>query len=179
MVTTQRFRSALNGFNREDVVNYIEYLNNQHRIKMDQLNNQLSELQSRPVEDTIALHEQLEAALARCAQLEEQLTEAKEAPAIQPVNPVSSTEADELEAYRRAERTERLAQERAQQIYAQANAALADASLKAESAAEHIGSVADQAAEQLKECQDTILAAKSSFQDAVAALYAIRPEDEQ
>ena len=43
MAATQRFRSALNGFNREDVVNYIEYLNNQHNAKLEQLNNQLQQ----------------------------------------------------------------------------------------------------------------------------------------
>ena len=41
MAATQRFRSAFNGFNREDVVNYIEYLNIRHTAEMDQFNNQL------------------------------------------------------------------------------------------------------------------------------------------
>ena len=176
MASNQRFRSALNGFNREDVVNYIEYLNNQHKSQVDQLNNQLQEAHSQPAEAPSDLQEQLDAALARCAELEEKLARQPE-PVAAPVS--TSTTTDELEAYRRAERAERLAQERAQQIYSQANAALADAALKAEAAASHIGTVADQAAAQLKECQDTVCSAKSSFQEAVAALYAIKPESGQ
>ena len=43
MPATQRFRSAFHGFNREDVVNYIEYLNNHYTAQVQQLNNQLQE----------------------------------------------------------------------------------------------------------------------------------------
>ena len=35
------FRSAFNGFNREDVVHYIDYLNTQHSNQINQLNSQL------------------------------------------------------------------------------------------------------------------------------------------
>jgi len=37
----QTFRSAFNGFRREDVVRYIEYMNNKHNAQVEQLNNQL------------------------------------------------------------------------------------------------------------------------------------------
>ncbi len=46
MAELQNFRSAFNGFNREDVVNYIAYLNNQHNTKINQLQNQLHAAQS-------------------------------------------------------------------------------------------------------------------------------------
>jgi chromosome segregation ATPase len=166
MAAAKQFRSALNGFNREDVVHYIEYLNNQHRSQVEQLNNQLQAALAR--QDNSDLQAQLDEALAKCAQLEAQL-KAQPAPA--------DTTAQELEAYRRAERTERVARERAQQIFTQANAVLADASLKAEAAAASIGSLADQAAAQLKQCQESVLATKEAFQDAVQTLYAIRPEE--
>ena len=39
MATPQSFRSAFNGFNREDVVHYLEYLNAKHASQLDQLNN--------------------------------------------------------------------------------------------------------------------------------------------
>ena len=41
MAGMQNFRSALGGFNREDVVSYIEYLNTQHKAQIAQLNTQL------------------------------------------------------------------------------------------------------------------------------------------
>ena len=85
----------------------------------------------------------------------------------------------ELEAYRRAERVERVAKERAEQIYAQANGVLAEATLKAESASAHIGAIADQVSNQLKEYQDSVLETKATFQEAVATLYAIKPKTEE
>lgn len=45
MAETQTFRSAFNGFNRQDVVSYIEMLNNRHNAERNQLNTQLQLLQ--------------------------------------------------------------------------------------------------------------------------------------
>lgn len=168
MAPMQRFRSALYGFNREDVVRYIEYLNHQHASKVEQLTNQLQAAQARS--NTAALQAQLDAALEKCKALEEQLAATSETGAV-----ISSE--TELEAYRRAERTERLAKERANYIFTQANAILSEAALKAETAATQIGVIADEAAEQLKKCQESVTASKESFQEAVQALYAIRPEE--
>ena len=168
MAPMQRFRSAFHGFNREDVVHYIEYLNHQHSSKIEQLTNQLQAAQAQ--NNTEALQAQLNAALEKCKVLEAQLSAVAESGAI-----ISSE--TELEAYRRAERTERLAKERANHIFTQANAILSDAALKAESAANQIGIIADQAAEQLKKCQESVTASKESFQEAVQALYAICPEE--
>ena len=176
MAPVQHFRSALNGFNREDVVHYIEYLNNFYNAQIQQLNTQLQNAMAKPVaEEESDLRAQLDEALAKCAELEAQLAE-KPAENVQSVQAASCTEA-ELEAYRRAEKAERMANERAQQIYAQANAVLAEAALKAEAAAAQIGAAADAAAAQLQACQESVLGTKDVFQDAVASLYAIRPEE--
>lgn len=165
MAATQRFRSALNGFNREDVVNYIEYLNNRHNAQLEQLNTQLQEAKGAVSEDVVAdLQAQLDAALARCAELEEKLC-AKE-----------STASMELEAYRRAEKAERVANERAQEIYAQAQTALNGATTIAEAAAEEFNQVAERTAQQLKEYQNSIAATVSGFKSAVASLNAVKPE---
>jgi len=182
-MAAQHFRSAFNGFNREDVVHYIEYLNNQHRSQIEQLNSQLQAAlaKSAPAEDT-DLRTQLEAAQARITELEELLAQAPQEAAAEPEAPVATIVPNveaELEAYRRAERTERVARERAQQIYEQANAVLADATAKAEAASTHIGVIADQVLAQLKEYQDTVAGTKDAFQEAVATLYAIRPESEE
>lgn len=167
-MATQHFRSAFRGFNREDVVHYIEYLNNQHNAQIEQLNNQL-QIASKATTADDSLQAQLDAALERCAQLETQLAAAPTPP---------STAEQELEAYRRAERAERLAQERAQQICVQANAILADATAKAEVAATHIADLAERANTQLQAYQTAIADSRTLFQDAVGALYAICPDSE-
>ncbi len=159
----QHFRSALGGFNREDVVRYIEYMNNQHKSEIEQLNTQLQTAQEALNRAAGVSNEELlaklEAAEARCAQLEAQLGQS---PAVA---------GDELEAYRRAERAERLARDRASQIYAQTNAVLADATLKIEAASDSFGTASAQLAQQLEK-------SKQELQEAVAGMYAIRPVEE-
>ena len=161
-MTNQHFRTAINGFNKQDVVRYIEYLNAQHNAQIAQLNNQLKTAQE-PADDR--LQAKLDAALAKCAELEAQLAKAPSAPAGQ-----------ELEAYRRAEETERLARERAQQIYTQANAILADTTAKAEAASTRIAQLAQQANAQMQAYQEAIAGSQTLFQEAVDALVAVKPE---
>lgn len=172
MAEIQSFRTAFRGFNRHDVVNYIEYINNKHNSQVEQLNQQLQEALQRPTDDDLA--KQLADAQARISELEALL--ADEGNAV-PAAGISCSE-QELEAYRRAERTERVARERAQQIYAHANSVLSDATAQAQSASAHIGAIADQVAEQLREYQQSVLSTKDTFQEAVASLQAIRPEEE-
>ncbi len=173
MSELKNFRSAFRGFNRQDVVNYIEYINNTHNAQVEQLNNQLQAALSQPTDEE--LKAKLEAAEARIAELEETLAQQDRAV----LSDGASCTEQELEAYRRAERVERVAKERAEQIYAQANGVLADATLKAESASAHIGAIADQVSNQLKEYQDSVLETKATFQEAVATLYAIKPQEEE
>ena len=168
MAGFQNFRSAFHGFNREDVVHYIEYMNHQHNEKVEQLNTQLQNAQEelqqlRVAPDTCALQAQLEEALEKIAALEAQIAQA-------PAAQANVQNSDELEAYRRAERAERLAQERAAQIYAQANAVLADATVKVEEAADGMNAMAQQVQQQLDASRQNLL-------EAVAAMYAIRPEN--
>ena len=66
MAEVLNFRSAFNGFHREDVVHYIEYLNAKHTTEVNQLNSQLEQLRSQNAvpADVAELQEQLAAALA-------------------------------------------------------------------------------------------------------------------
>ena len=162
-MATKHFRSAFHGFNRQDVVQYIEFLNNQHNAKVEQLNNQLRNAKAAPADSE--LQAKLDAALERCAQLEAQLASAG----------VGSSE-QELEAYRRAERAERIAQERAQQICTQANAILADTTAKAEAAAACIAQLADQTNAQLLAYQEAVSGTQAVFREAVDSLSALKPE---
>lgn len=184
MAVNQTFRSAFNGFNREDVVRYIEYINNQHNAQVAQLTNELEELraqlaqaQETPVPDTSDLELRLEASENCCAALREELAEAN-AMLEEALNQQQNTEtrtADELEAYRRAERTERLAKERAEQLYAQANAALAEATTMVDQAASQLGIMANDIAGQMNNFRDAVIGTKSVLADAATAMYAIRP----
>lgn len=160
MAETHRFRSAFRGFNREDVVHYIEYINSKHTAQVNQLNSEIAFLRQ---------------------QLERKQTEAPtEAPAEAPAAPAvqTCTEA-ELEAYRRAERTERIAKERAEQIYRQATATLADATTRVDDAAGTLTAMADSVKEQLELLQSAIDSSKASLKDAAAIMSTIRPEDEE
>ena len=167
MAAPQRFRTAFRGFHREDVVNYIEFLNNQHAAQVTQLRNQLQEVDADAVNQaTESLQEQLDAARQYCAELEQKLA-----------NMQANTADKELETYRRAERAERQANERARQIYDQANAALAEATQMAESAAEKVGQIADATVTQLREYQASISATADGFREAAATLYAVKPQE--
>lgn len=179
MSELQNFRSAFNGFNREDVVHYIEYINNKHKAELSQLNTEIQTLQAElsllrltAAQADNSLAPQLEQEQAARAALEQELAEVKAQLAHTPTKDHTN---EELEAYRRAERVERMAQERASQICDQANGMLAEASVKIDEAAAHIGSMADDLAAQLGALQEAVLGSKQTLHDAAAAMYAIRP----
>ena len=199
MDTVRNFRSAFHGFNREDVVRYIEYLNAQHSTDVNQLKSEIQSLQEElnqlrcePSSDA------LKEAAARCADLEQErdrladaLKQEQEKQSVPsgPSPDASAVSADrqELEAYRRAERAERLAEERASRIYQQANGVLAEATVQVDEAASQLDGAAaqvsseinrlsQQIADQLAHLQDEIASSKKFLQDAASALYTIKPE---
>lgn len=185
MAELQNFRSAFNGFNREDVVLYIEYLNNRHNAERNQLQSQLQTaqeeleaLRAAPVVDPEVVS-QLEEAQGKCAELEAELAAVKEQldQALAELNKPQTDE--ELAAYRRAERAERVANERVTQLYAQANGALADATLKVDDAAQQVGQIVDQVVAQLGSLHAAVAGSKNTLRDAAAALYAVRPVSEE
>lgn len=250
------FRSQFNGLNREDVVSYIEYLNNKHATEVSQLKSEIERLKSKL--NTSVLPSDLESAeqrsdalVARVAELELQLAE-KTAEAEQlkqaeptPAEPVvivddsalrlqqernadleakcASLDAEkavlelrvreleaknaeqaakntdlaaqlqqaqeasrkaakdmgadrELEAYRRAERVERMAAERAEMVYHKTNSALADATVMVDNAADQIGQMSDSIITQLQQLQEAVCSSKQVLRGAATVMYAIRPE---
>ena len=190
-MTEQTFRSSFNGFNREDVVRYLEYINAKHAAELNQLRSELEFLRSKeipaPVEtvcDNSELVEQQAARIRelfdRCKAQEEtiaDLTARLENTQTTEAAPITCPE-QELEAYRRAERAERVARERAEVVYHQANAVLSDATAKVDEAAALIGSMADQLSGQLSQFQSAVTSSKQALHDAATTLYAIRPEAE-
>lgn len=199
MAVQQNFRTAFNGFNREDVVHYIEFLNAKHTAEINQLHSELEYLrgaqakheeapaasQAEENDDLIEqqagrirelfdekneLLKQLQEAEAEKARLAAELEAARQ----QGRNAQSRME-EELEVYRRAERTERLARERADQLYRQANGALADATGMVDEAAGQIGQLTDRVMAQLGELQAAVSGSKQALRDAAATMYAICP----
>ena len=192
MSTPQSFRSALNGFNREDVVHYLEYLNTKHSNQVNQLtaeNENLrqqvealpdAESQRRPVasleEKCAELTRQLEQSQSRCAELEQQLEQSHCAVPEQVQEPALSPSAsEELEAYRRAERIEREAKERAELVYFQANSVLTEASARVDGISSDITEMADKVMTQLTQLQVAVSSSKQALQDASSIMGAIRP----
>lgn len=191
MAAPQNFRSAFNGFNREDVVHYLEYLNAKHTNQINQLTAEnealraqvdtLPELESQQLlvasleEKCAELTRCLEVAQARCEELEQAAAQApaEAAPAQEPtLSPIAS---DELEAYRRAERIEREAKERAELVYFQANSVLTEATAKVEGISSDITEMADKVMTQLTQLQIAVSSSKQALQDASSIMGTIRP----
>ena len=187
MSAPQNFRSAFNGFNKEDVVHYLEYINSKHTAQVNQLtveNEELrAQLNTQPDEDLIAslrqqcaeLEARLEAAQARCAQLEEQLQQKEEVVVVEKPQTVAPGIAEELETYRRAERIEREARERAELVYFQANGVLTEACAKVDTVSADITEMADQVMSQLTQLQVSVSKSKQALQDAASIMNTIRP----
>lgn len=189
MAEQKTFRTALNGFNREDVVRYIEYLNAQHTAQINRLNSELDFLrsQSAPVAAQAPADSDLvEQQAARIRELFDLSKEQEETIAAlraelehaQQQTCSRSRMEEELETYRRAERTERMARERAEQMYRQANAVLADATAKVDDAADLISRMSDKVMSELSELQNAVTGSKQALKDAAATMYTICPDSE-
>ena len=201
MSAPQKFRTALNGFNREDVASYLEYLNSKHSAQVNQLTSEAEFLRAKldsvqPAEnqdelisalesERDSLRAQLEELKTYCASLELELEEARNTPVAAPAAPVvipaapapSYSAAEELEIYRRAERTERMAKERADLIYRQTNGVLNEASVRVHEMADQVVPIADQILMQISQLQNTVNATKQSLQDAVVIINTLRPDN--
>lgn len=199
MAASYNFRPAFNGFNREDVVHYIEYINSKHTAQVNQLRSDLASaqqenatLKAQPQKNP-ELEAQVAALQAKIDHLEEDVLTAQIAKsdletqladmtaqrdnALSEQANIQRRNELELEAYRRAERMERQAKERTDAMYQKANGVLADATAKVDDAARQITGIADQVAAQLAVLQQAVTGSKAALTDAAAALYAIRPEE--
>ena len=194
MSAPQNFRTSFNGFNREDVVRYIEYLNAKQTAQVNQLTSENEELRKKL--------ETLEASPVLSAETEEKLAAAEaELNAVKSTLEQTAAERDsalaevealkaqleeqnnqkltamELEAYRRAEQAERVAKERADQIYQQATGTLAQATTQVDNAAVQFRQVTERINLQIGQLQAAVEMSKSALVDAATTMYSIRPEN--
>ncbi|MCI6297169.1 MAG: hypothetical protein MR608_06110 [Clostridiales bacterium] len=190
------FRSSLHGFNRQDVANYLEYLNNRHAAQVNQLNTDLEALRRQaeaPAEDP-----QRAALETRCQELEQQLAAARkerdealaQKEAVEQKLEAAQRDREEallrssgekldanreLEAYRRAERTERVARERAEQVYNETGTVLTQASNRIEAALRQMTGISQQVTGQLDTLQTAIASSRLALQDAAQTIDKLKP----
>ncbi len=197
MAAPQSFRTAFNGFHKEDVVRYLEFMNNRHQAQLGQMASEMEQLRAQlakadknealtflearcvELEEKLAAAESERDAFAeKCLELEGQLA-AKTETAVEPAAPIAPVlapgAAEELETYRRAERIEREARERAELVYFQANGVLTEATAKVDGIAADITDMADQVMAQLTQLQMAVSGSKQALQDASAIMNTIRP----
>ena len=177
MAQLQNFRTAFNGFNREDVVHYLEYLNTRHQNQINQLTAEAEELRSRLANQPEDQQELIDQLKAQVEDLTQQLEQAKQAQAETPAasEPAVSSGNAELDTYRRAEHVKKTAREQAELIYHQANGVLAEATGKVEHISADITAVADRVVGQLTQLQMAVSSSKQVLQDAASLMRAIRP----
>ena len=168
MAESHKFRREFRGFHREDVVRYIEFMNKKNTSLVNQL-----KAENQGLKDELAALRAKNGDAekdALIASLQEELAQLQAQQA--PIEPTES----ELEAYRRAERAERVAKERADQIYQQATATLSEATLQVDTAAQQMTQLAEQVSAQISALQATVDSSKDALASAAATMDAIRPE---
>lgn len=190
------FRSSLHGFNRQDVANYLEYLNNRHAAQVNQLNTDLEALRRQA--EASAEDPQRAALETRCQELEQQLAAARkerdealaQKEAVEQKLEAAQRDREEallrssgekldanreLEAYRRAERTERVARERAEQVYSETSTVLTQASNRIEAALRQMTGISQQVTGQLDTLQTAIASSRLALQDAAQTIDKLKP----
>ena len=73
MAASYSFRKSLNGFNREDVVHHLEYLNTRHTSQINQYKAELEakEQELKQLRGLVGVQEQLEELQSYCTALEQ------------------------------------------------------------------------------------------------------------
>ena len=178
-----KFRGSLGGFNRTDVADYIEKLCLTHAAELKERSRRAEELQTQ-LEETRAKLRETEADRDR---LQDQLQEARDqlqeahdaleaatAPEPEPEEPEEPEEVEapeeapdypslELEAYRRAEATERLAARRAEQLSRQMQEFVAHISQRYAETGEEIAALSEDMRNDLQRLQDSLSDLESLF----------------
>lgn len=175
-----KFRGSLGGFNRTDVADYIEKLCLTHAAELKERSRRAEELQTQ-LEETRAqlreteadrdrLQDQLQEVRAQLQEAQDAL-EAATAPEPEPEEPEEAEAPEEapdypsleLEAYRRAEATERLAARRAEQLSRQMQEFVAHISQRYAETGEEIAALSEDMRSDLQRLQDSLSDLESLF----------------
>lgn len=177
MADFKKFRSSMGGFNRADVSNYIERLCAEYnrtekklREENEALTARIQVLEAEAAEKAAALEAanakltETETALASTeSALEEALIMVDEQQALRAAEAEQAQQAEaahyatmELEAYRRAEATERMAQERSTRLRQQLNDLLDQVSARYEQTGQEIEVLTEDIRTNMKRLQDAL-----------------------
>lgn len=187
MADFSKFRSSLGGFHRGDVANYIESLSMQHAAAMKEKSGQIDALQA----ELLAARQKLEEAEAEKRALQDQLDdalaalEAATAPAEEAAEDETEAEVEEapdypkleLEAYRRAEATERLATQRAQQLKRELVDFLENTTARYQQTGEDIAALAEDLKSGLKRLEENLSELDLLFGETAEHLETLTPAE--
>lgn len=187
MADFSKFRSSLGGFHRGDVANYIESLSMQHAAAMKEKSGQIDALQA----ELLAARQKLEEAEAEKRSLQDQLDdalaalEAATAPAEEAAEDETEAEVEEapdypkleLEAYRRAEATERLATQRAQQLKRELVDFLENTTARYQQTGEDIAALAEDLKSGLKRLEENLSELDLLFGETAEHLETLTPAE--
>lgn len=184
-----KFRGSLGGFNRADVADYIEKLCLTHAAELKERSRRVEEL-TRALEDAQA---QLRDARADRDRLQEELREANAAleAATAPEPEEAEEEAQEaeapeetpdypsleLEAYRRAEATERLAARRAQQLQRELTDFLENTTARYQQTGEDIAALAEDLKSGLVRLEENLSELDLLFNETTEHLETLTPDE--
>ena len=180
MAVDRNFRAALNGFNRSDVVNYIEESAINHEKAMRQLRDENAKLKA-DLEKLQAEKDALEE-----NQCIEEADEADEAPMDQDLeNPEEADPPEimaspaptelELAAYRRAEAVERSAKNRASRLCQQVNEIVETAARQFQESDADVQALMSDLNICLRRLNDTFAELRLAFDDTSTAFSALEP----
>ena len=187
MADFSKFRSSLGGFHRGDVANYIESLSMQHAAAMKEKSGQIDALQA----ELLAARQKLEEAEEEKRALQDQLDdalaalEAATAPAEDEAEDETEAELEEapdypkleLEAYRRAEATERLATQRAQQLKRELVDFLENTTARYQQTGEDIAALAEDLKSGLKRLEENLSELDLLFGETAEHLETLTPAE--
>lgn len=187
MADFSKFRSSLGGFHRGDVANYIESLSMQHAAAMKEKSGQIDALQAELLAARQKLQEAEEEKRALQIKLDDALAalEAATAPAEEAAEDETEAEVEEapdypkleLEAYRRAEATERLATQRAQQLKRELVDFLENTTARYQQTGEDIAALAEDLKSGLKRLEENLSELDLLFGETAEHLETLTPAE--
>lgn len=190
MADYTKFRTAVGGFRREDVVNFIESSSLENRKKLRELqdaNERLSAEKDAAEQALLKARQELEEANAQLKDLQEELQTYKELFEEQSAAPQPEAESEtqeacapaevqtpdyagqELAAYRRAAATEQNAAQRARRIREQLSAICDSARTRYADSEEEISALREDLSAGLSRLQDALADLQAIFSDAEAS----------
>lgn len=189
MAEFSKFRTSLGGFNRSDVSEYMTRICAEHQAELKQQQKENAALSQKlaATEQTLAdVFSQLNAAKAELDSKDKTICalkgelEAAEALLSAPAAPAEETPdyaSMELEAYRRAEATERLAAERSAKLRQQLSDLLDNASQQYEEAGQEITALAEDIRANLKRLEEALSDMNTVFDDTAESLRTMDEEE--